>query len=551
MPLRSSAVVPAVFAVALSLALGGASTARAAGGGEALDRMVRYLQDDQNRDGGFGGEPGQPSNPDFTAWVALALAAAGVNPREQRRSEHGAETAYGYLTSQAIDLTREAGEEGAVTTDFERELLVVDATGTSPHDFGGVDLVAGILDRELQEPAVGGIAFAHGASSRRAGMNDTIFAVLALSPVHEPAAEAAVQQGATWIEHEQDANGSWPATCPKTVAGCSPAGREPEGEADMTAAAIEALNAAGHHDSEAQAKALAYLHATQNPTEGGFTEELGSHESDADSSLEANVGSTAWVVQAIWAAGQNPEDWEPADVDPLTYLESMQQEDGHVRWERREELNGVWMTAYAGPAMAGDPLPIPAPAYTPPPPEAPEAAGGGGAGGGGESDQPSSGVSAGGGGDGAPLFSRPQPQSTGTTPGGVRLLGERRARPARERRGARRNPGAPRTRTAPTGVASDPNASHAPRSGRSAGVAGAGGATGARGTGAGEQAGTRRITGVLVGSPAGASAGAPGLHSAGADDREHRWIALAIALASVTLAALGMRIETRRPGAIS
>ncbi len=543
--------LPVVLAVALALSLGrGASTARAAGGGEALDRMVRYLQDDQNRDGGFGGEPGQPSNPDFTAWVALALAAAGVNPRDQRRSEHGAETTYGYLTSQAIDLTREAGEEGAVTTDFERELLVVDATGTSPHEFGGVDLVGGILDRELQEPSVGGIAFAHGASSRRAGMNDTIFAVLALSPVHEPAAEAAVQQGATWIEHEQDANGSWPAICPKTVAGCSPSGREPEGEADMTAAAIEALNAAGRHDTEAQAKALAYLHATQNPTEGGFTEELGAHESDADSSLEANVGSTAWVVQAIWAAGQNPEDWKPAGVDPLTYLESMQQEDGHVRWERREELNGVWMTAYAGPAMGGDPLPIPAPAYTPPPPEAPEAAEA--AGGGGESDQPGQGVSAGGGGDGAPLFSRPQPQSTGTTPGGVRLLGERGARPAkRERRPERRNPGAPRTRPAPTVAASAPNVSQASRSDRPAGAPGRSGGRGRGSAGAGEQAEARRITGVLVSSPAGASAGAPGLHRAGASDREHRWIALAIALAIVTLAALGMRIETRRPSAIS
>lgn len=49
----------------------------------SLDSMVRYLQNDQNADGGFGSEPGAGSNNDVSAWVALALVAAGINPCDQ------------------------------------------------------------------------------------------------------------------------------------------------------------------------------------------------------------------------------------------------------------------------------------------------------------------------------------------------------------------------------------------------------------------------------------------------------------------------------------
>ena len=38
-------------------------------------------------------------------------------------------------------------------------------------------------------------------------------------------------------------------------------------------------------------------------------------------------------------------------------MESLQQPDGHIRYRAREELNGVWMTAYVAPAFAGQPLP--------------------------------------------------------------------------------------------------------------------------------------------------------------------------------------------------
>ena len=121
----------------------------------------------------------------------------------------------------------------------------------------------------------------------------------------------------------------------------------------------------------------------------------------------------------MWSAGETPG-------SPLGYLTSMQQEDGRIRYKASEEQNGVWMTAQVAPAFAGEWLPIPpVPLKEEQPSPASREAGAGG-----ESSQQGPGVITGGGGKGAPLFSRPQPQSQGRTPDGVRLLEATRARAA-------------------------------------------------------------------------------------------------------------------------
>lgn len=512
----------------------GATPAQANRDSNSADRAVEYLQADQNLDGGFGGSPGSESSSGFTAWVSIALAAAGINPKIQKKP--GGTDAYTYLLAHAGEMS--------FTTDFERELLVVDAANTSPHDFAGIDLITRILEREIPESAEEGVAFPHETGSSRAGMNDTIFAVLALSAIHEPLVETAVQQARTWIEYEQNADGSWPSTCPRTVAGCSPLGKEPQGESDMTAAAIEALNAAGHHDTEAQAKGLEFLHTMQVPAEGGFIERPGE--------AEANVGSTAWVAQGLWAAGVNPEDWKPGGIDPLAYIESMQQPDGHVKWRRKADLNGVWMTAYAGPALFGDPLPVTPTSINAPIP-APTSPGSGG-----EGSQSGDGVDAGGGGKGAPLFSRPQPQSTGHTPGGVQALASKAARAKRTRH--RRNPGPPRPRPAP---AIGREADHDERAPRPAATDGERlkGTAGKTGTGATSAAkarlavpaatGTSRNRQEVEGIPIGSTGrgdlepGAPGLHAAG-QRPDSPTLAIAVAAAAVLLALAGAALEQGR-----
>ncbi len=523
----------------------GATTARDPKFQPNLEATLRYLQSAQLENGGFA-EPGTEPGSDFTAWVTLALAAAGINPRDQTTApQHwvGGHSAYTYLAERA--------HSASLTTDFERELLVVDAAGTSPHDFGGVDLAGEILKRQIATGGNAG-AFPHEAGSQTPGVNDTIFAILSLSPIHEPAVEAALSRATQWLEAQQKCDGSWNWMYTPRVSACNPQERrllpeEEGGEIDMTGAALEALNAVKHPDPEGQQKAFEYLGEAEAPN-GGFLEFL--HQ------REPNVASTAWVVQAMWSAGINPEAWlEHSGLvteEPLGYLASMQQPNGHIRYEASEELNGMWMTAYVTPAFTGNPLPISEVPYEPLPLEPP---GSGESGNGGESPQPGGGVISGGGGEGAPLFSRPQPDSKGHTPGGVRLL---RNKHTERRTMHRRNPGPARKTPVPTATNAsvhsvEKRVHHATKrdqaSHKGTGALTLNGA--GTGTGGGAQSSGELVKGLLVGAPTGApEPGAPGLRGAGAGADQTSWLANGIAAAALALVLIGALVELRRPQAV-
>jgi hypothetical protein len=502
-----------------------------------LERTVRYLQNAQRENGGFA-EPGTEPESDFTAWVALGLAAAGINPRDQttvKQHRVGGHSAYTYLAKHA--------HNASLTTDFERELLVVDAAGASPQDFGGVDLAGEILKRQIATGSNAG-AFPHEADDPwTPGVNDTIFAILSLSPIHEPAAEEAVGRATQWLEAQQKCDGSWTWNYTPRVSPCNPKERrllpgEATGEIDMTGAALEALNAVKHPDPEGQKQAFEYLREGE-VADGGFMEFL--------TESEPNVASTAWVAQAMWSAGINPEAWLThsglATEEPLGYMASMQQEDGHIRYRASQEMNGMWMTGYVTPAFAGDPLPIPAAPYEELPalpPEEPVGAGDGGV-----SNDPGGGVIAGGGGDVALLFSRPQPDSKGYTPGGLRQLEDRHNRTTKQRR----NPGP--ARKAPASTATSASV-HRPEQHNQANKGTGGGSLTGAGAGGGAQGSGEEVKGVLVGASfdTALEPGAPGLHGAGAGGDETPWLAIGLALAIALLAFAGSQWERRRPEVI-
>lgn len=477
----------------------------------SLDRTVRYLQEAQQPNGGFGaaGEPSQITS----AWTAIALAAAGINPRSQRRP--GGVDAFSYLVSHY----RQGVEDSecapiACTTTFERELMVVNASGANPHDFGGADLAAELLSR-----ARPGGSFPH-VPGGQPGVNDTIFAVFALAPIE---AQAAIGAAASWIESIQLPGGGW--------AWSASSARD---EVDMTGAAIQALIAAGRGRNEAVENGIDYLRKAQN-ADGGFPEFPGNPES--------NVASTAWAVQGVWAVGENPEDWRVGSggeaKDPLGYMESLQQVDGHIRWKRSQDLNGIWMTAYCSVALGGHTWPIPEQPFSEEP-EQPARPGEG------EGTQAGKGVIAGGGGHGAPLFSRPKPQSKGETPGGTRIL----------HREAGRVPNHSETRRGENAVQSTGTASAEPDSEQEIRAGSAGGGGGreesvlqASEGAAGQEGGGREVTGTLVSSRKGSLAfGAPGLHSAGVDSGGAPWLAIAIAAAAALLALVGSQLDRWRGG---
>ncbi len=77
---------------------------------ELTARAVSYIRSAQNRDGGFGQEPGAPSNAQSTAFAVCGLIAAGVNPTHLHRD--GAPSPIAYLRS----LTQTNG-----SVDYERD----------------------------------------------------------------------------------------------------------------------------------------------------------------------------------------------------------------------------------------------------------------------------------------------------------------------------------------------------------------------------------------------------------------------------------------------
>ena len=476
----------AVLALCALLAASSALAAPSPTDQARLDSTIRYLQDVQNADGGFGGDAGGKSGQGFSAWVALALAAAGVNP--QCQAKPGGIDAYSFLVSHFEQgLKEEIPYPLIPTTAYERELMVVNAAGTDPRDFGAHDLIAEILERARPD---GSFPYVEGGAG---AINVTVFAILSLAPVNEPGAQAAIQRAADWIEGQQGDDGSWAWS-----------DRDGRGEVDMTGAAIQALDAAGRPGSATEQRALEFLRDALNP-DGGFPQFRGESES--------NVASTAWAVQGMWAAGIDPDVWVTGEGrEPLSYMASLQQPDGHIRWKQSQDMNGVWMTAYVAPAFAGQAHPIP---RTAPCSRQPVSANSD-RGQGGLSSQQGSGVIAGGGGKGAPLFSRPKPQSKGRTPGGVRQIGPSpRARNQSEsRRGENKKQATGTATSEPTGKT----------------PSGAGGG--------------REVTGTLIS----ARPGAPGLHSAGAGTDEGRWLAVGIGAASLLLVLAGARLERRERG---
>lgn len=472
-----------------------------------LGRTVRFLQSQQQLDGGFGGTPGvTESSPLFSAWVGMALAAGGINPHDQKRP--GGTDLYSYLAAHAGELSD--------TTDFDRVLLVVLAAGGDPTDFGGLNLIETILSRQLPD---GG--FAKTATAKRGGGNDTIFAILGLSVIDDPKVKASVSRAADWLLEHQNANGgwSWNVFAPES-AGV---------DSDITASAIEALRAAGRDDTPQERRAWEYLRSTHVTGDGGFGRQPG----DAP----ANTASTAWTVQGMWAAGLEPSSYSAPS--PLDFLTAMQQSDGMVRYRADGGDNPIWMTAYAAPAFAGYPLPIPAVARAIR-----------------QEDEPTApdGVTAGGGGNGAPNFSRPEPQSKGNTKGGVRRVEEENEPDRGSTKRRKGNKDEPERSTAASNGSGDAGVTRdvgAPDEANGPGeLAGAADAVAAVGNGAGAAAGGTQVAGMVVSAARGGAHGtaelaedaaAPGLISA--DERRAGALAAGLGAGLALCMLLGMKIE--------
>ncbi len=210
--------------------------------------------------------------------------------------------------------------------DIERTILALHACGVSVRSLPGGDPVRRLLSFRARNGSFGGLT------------NLTAFAILALRAAGYSTHDQVMRGAARWLARQQEADG-----------GFGFAKRGGGSDIDDTAAALQALVAAGARGGKTTAHAVAFILGAQK-LDGGFPQQTGG---------ESNAQSTAWAVQALDAASRNVEAvTHQGSRSPLGYLQSLVGSDGSVRYSRTGAQTPVWVTAQALTALAGKPLPI-------------------------------------------------------------------------------------------------------------------------------------------------------------------------------------------------
>ena len=317
MPISGAGAGSAAIAVAaLLIALGARRPRRRPRAADRNSaRAITYLAKAQNSDGGFGADAGRASSQLHTSWAVLGLRAAGRNPNRVRRNGR---SPVDYMVRR-IASVRGIG-------DIERTILALRAAGRSPRSVGGRDLV-----RELARQRRGNGSFA-------GLVNQTAFAILALRAAGRPRSDRTVRAAAGWLLSQHNRDG-----------GFNFAGKGGRSGIDDTAAALQALVAAGKGSAKTVSRAANFLAAQQN-ADGGMALTPGQG---------SNAQSTAWAIQGLAAAGRSPARLNRGGArSPLEYLRSLQSASGAVRYSRSSSQTPVWVTAQALTGFSVRPFPL-------------------------------------------------------------------------------------------------------------------------------------------------------------------------------------------------
>lgn len=304
----------AAAATLLVLVVVAAQPASAEARDRTVQRAVAYLKAAQTPGGGFAAARGVRAADEMqSGWAIMGLAAAGRHPSDVRRP--GGRSAAQYIQARA----RQVSYPG----DVSRTVLALRAAG----------LPAGALARRLER--------AQRANGSVLGLvNQTSFAVLALRAAGRSAGARPVRRAAAFIAAQQNEDGGW-----------NFGGKGARSGVDDTAAAIQALAAAGRRSSTAVRRGVRWLLGRQ-ALDGGFT--LGGG--------PTNAQSTAWAVQALVAAGRDPRRVRRAGSrTPIAFLRSLQNPDGSIRYSRTNRQTPTWVTGQVLPALRLEALPVRAP----------------------------------------------------------------------------------------------------------------------------------------------------------------------------------------------
>jgi prenyltransferase beta subunit len=286
------------LAVAVTLVLLALSAPAVAGTADP----VAYVRSAQNADGGFGMGPAGASDQLTSGWAIVGLAASGHPP--------GAH-ALAYVRGGLKSLT--------ALGDVERTAMAVHAAGGNPRAFGGRNLIATILAQRRSNGSFDGF------------VSYTAFAVFALRDAGTARSATSIRGALKWLEGQQNADG-----------GFNVSGRGGASGADDTGYAVQALVKAGGTRRASVRRGAAYLAHAQRP-DGGF---------GLQGANTSNAQSTAYAVQGLIAAGGNAK----AVNRGLSFLRSLTEPNGLVRYSRTSEQSPVWVTAQALLALSRTPF---------------------------------------------------------------------------------------------------------------------------------------------------------------------------------------------------
>jgi len=258
----------------------------------SIPDALEFLASFEEPDGSYGASL-------YTDWAALALVAGDADTEAVRA----------YLENTDTD--------GFTITDHERRALALMALDVSPYDGTDTNHITAIID------SFGGVQIGDPDA-----VNDDIFGLIVLAAAGFNTEDDIVMAVIEHLLKEQDAAGRWGS------------------DIDLTAAGTQALTP---YESvpgveTALMKARAYLIVQQN-ADGGWGNSFG----DTNTS---NPFTTSWVLQAIHALGENPEEWAQESNTPLTYLAREQANDGGIDQDATAEER-LWATSYAIPAVLG------------------------------------------------------------------------------------------------------------------------------------------------------------------------------------------------------
>jgi len=220
--------------------------------------------------------------------------------------------------------------DGTTANDYATYILAITSLGLDPRYFGNENLVESLRQKassgQLGDPTL---------------LNDDMFGLLALASAGITAGDSLVASEAAYIKSKQLADGSWDFAAASTA-----------GSVDMTAMGIMALRSAGVAVSDQSlVKASNYLLASQN-NDAGWPMMPGSF---------SNTESTAWVLSAIYALGEQPSFWSKNNLTAVDYLSGRLQPDGHAAFDANTlNITGRTpvTTSYAAIALAGKYYPV-------------------------------------------------------------------------------------------------------------------------------------------------------------------------------------------------